>query len=105
MWNVVLDNEIRILEVLYIFDVAPRPMQFRERPWFAFELKLKGLDVIPINMGIPELDDELTCSRTRDLGNHMCEKGIGGDVEWNPQSEIGRPLEHQARKFGLSGRI
>jgi hypothetical protein len=105
MWIIVLNNKVRILEILYFLDIIPCPTKLGEWSRFALKLDLECFYMVTVYMGIAELDNELSGGRVGNMRNHVSEEGVGGDVEGNAQSEISRPLIHQTRQFGFAGRV
>src|SRR5690242_4705551 len=66
--------------------------QFRQRQWRAGKLPVGLVEVVEIEMGIAERVDEFAGLETRDMGDHVGEERIGGDVEGNTEEDIARAL-------------
>lgn len=61
--------------------------------------------MVLVDMGISELDDELARFGVRDVCDHVCEEGVGGDVKRDTKTEISGALVHEAREpiFAIRG--
>lgn len=56
-------------------------------------------------MGITELNDELVRIGTGDMGDHVCEQGVGRDVKGDAEAKVGRALVHEAGELGFGGGV
>ncbi|MEY2598027.1 MAG: hypothetical protein RLZZ142_286 [Verrucomicrobiota bacterium] len=84
-----------------------------KRARFAGELKGGLIEVIFVEVEIPEGVDKFARLKRTDLGHHEGQERIGGDVEGDPQKKIGAPLikltaesaaRHVELEKGMTGR-
>ena len=60
--------------------------------WFSLELSFERLHVVEIDMGVTESVDKVSGCEMTDVSDHDGEESVAGDVEWDPQAQVGRPL-------------
>ena len=77
------------------------------------ELQLRLLQVISVQVGVPQGVDERAGLEAGDLSDHQGQQGVGGDVERHPEENIGaalvqlagqRAIAHIKLKQGVAGR-
>ena len=64
---------------------------------FPTQLKLGLLQVVEVEVGIAHGMDKFPHTQTADLGHHVGEQSIRGDVKGHPQKNIGTALVQLAR--------
>lgn len=97
---IILQGEIGIVEtkkILYLWIDA----HGGQLPWFAGKLKLHLLQMIQIDVGIPQGMNEFIGLQTRHPGHHHRQKRIGGNIEGHPQEKIGTALVKLTRKLAV----
>lgn len=67
----------------------------------AFELLLKRLDVVEVDVRVSHTVNEFSTLQSANLGQHAGQKRVGGDVEWNSESNITAALVHLATQFAI----
>ena len=104
MGLVSLDDKVLSSERVYVLDIVSAPLEARERPGAPLDLLRERLDVVSVDMCVTELHDELEGLGARNAGDHVCEQGVGRDVEGDAEAEVGRALVHEAGQLRLGGR-
>lgn len=79
----------------------PLPHELGERPRRPGALHAERVDVVPVDVGVAHLEDELVRLGVRDERDHVREERIGRDVEGDTEPEVTRALVHQAGEEGL----
>lgn len=72
-----------------------------QRPRGARELQSGLLQVVEVEMGVARGVDELARLEPRDLGHHLQQQGVGGDVERHTEEGVGRPLVELEREASV----
>src|SRR6188472_4260038 len=85
-------HEILEAESADIVDVPPDDGEPRQWQWGASELLVGLVEVIEIEMGIAQRVDERAGLQPGDMGDHVGQERIGGDVEGNTEEDIARAL-------------
>lgn len=65
------------------------------------DLRLHGLHVAFVDVGVAQDMHELLGLQLADVGDHEREERIRGNVERDAQPHIARPLVHQTRELAL----
>jgi hypothetical protein len=103
MWIISLHYNVIVLKLVNIFDFS-RKTNRGERFWFSLELCLECSDVVLVDVGVSELDDELARLGVGDVCDHVCEEGVGGNVERDTETEVRGALVHETREPVLATR-
>ena len=91
-----LYDEIVVSKIFYIGDVA-HPAESWERAWLAGKLRLERVDMILVNVRIPELNDQFMGHRICDPRDHVGKQGVRSDVKRNSEPQVRGALIHEAR--------
>ena len=75
VWIISLYYNIIVLKLVHVINVA-RKTDRGERFWLSLELCLERLDVVLVDVGVSELDDELARLSTGDMCDHVGEQRI-----------------------------
>ena len=67
-------------------------VHLRQGARLARELQLHLLQVVEVDVGIAQGVDKVAGAQPRDLGHHLQQQGIGGDVERHAQEDVGTAL-------------
>ena len=67
----------------------------------ATQLKANLVRMVGINMGVAKAVDEVADFKAEVLRHHVQQQCVGGNVEWNPQENIGGALVELALKPAL----
>ena len=51
--------------------------------------------MVPIDMSVSKLNDELLRLGASDMGDHVGEESVGGDVEWDSEAQVRGALVHK----------
>ena len=97
-----LHNEIIADKFVYLLDLSLET-QLWEGARFTLQLLVERVDVIPVDVRVSKLDNELVRLRVRDVRDHVGEERIRRDVERYSESQICRALVHQARQLWFLG--
>ena len=76
-------------------DLAPTlffQQQLRKLARLPVQLRLQGIYVIGINVGIAHGHDERAGGQVADFGEHVGEEGVGGDVEGDAEADVAGSL-------------
>ena len=68
-----LDHYVLGCEVVNTLH-PPRPPELGEWAGLALELRTEGVDVVAIDVGVTELDDQFVCLGISDVGDHVHEE-------------------------------
>jgi len=100
MWVCLIVDEFKVLK-LEIENILYLRIDFhlRQRKGFARQLKFYLLQMVVVDVSIPEGVDKISWLESGDLRNHQCQKGIGGDVKWYPKEDICTALVELAGEF------
>lgn len=97
---IAFDDEIVRSEIVDrefgFIDRSLTPAQLRERSRFTCELDLQRFDVIAIDVGVAELEDELVRVGVGDSSDHVSEQSVRSDVERDAETKIGGTLIQEA---------
>src|SRR4051812_31844867 len=100
MWMrfVALEREILVVEGK---NISNRGIEAhaRQRARRACELQPRLLDVVEIEVRVPERVDELARLIAGHLRHHQGEQRIGGDIERHAEEDVGRALIELAREL------
>lgn len=105
MWVVTLHDKVLQLEPIDVpnFLYAPPELERRELPRLSCQLHLELGDMVDIDVRVPQLHDELVRASVGNERDHVREERVGGDVEGDPEAEVGGALVHEAREAGTVG--
>ena len=73
----------------------------RQRQWLARQLQAGLFQMIGIQVHVAKSMNEFPRLKSRHLGDHQGQQGVGGNVKWNAQKEIGAALIELARQFAV----
>ena len=71
-------------------------LHLRRRQGVTGQLLVRLVQVVQVQVGIAQGVHEFARLQAGDLGHHQGEQGVGGDVEGNPQENVGAALVHLA---------
>ena len=92
-------NEREIVEMKSINGVRRRrDLHGRQGAWVPSELFAGLLEVVAVEVNVPQRVDEFTRLKPGDLGHHHRQKGVTGDIEGNTEEEVGAALVELARQ-------
>ena len=94
---VIQEFEILEAEIKNRFDRRIDPHR-RQRSRLASQLQPRLLQMVRVQVRIAKRVDEVTRLKSRDLGNHHCEQGVGGDIERNTEEHVAAALIELARE-------
>ena len=97
MWIISLYYNIIVLKLVDIIYFS-RKADCGERFWFSLKLCLECRDVVLVDVSVSELDDALAGFGVGSVCDHVCEEGIGGDVEGDTKTEVSGTLVHETRQ-------
>lgn len=102
MWPRVIafEHKILIAESEEVLHVGVE-LHTRQGARSACQLQLGLLDMVEIKMRVAGGMDEVAGFETRDLGHHLQQQGIGGNVEGHPKERIGRALIELQRQSAV----
>ena len=63
-------------------------LHLRQRKRFARQLKFYLLQMVVVDVRIPEGVDKISGLKSGYLSDHQRKQGIGGNVKWHPQEDI-----------------
>lgn len=87
--------EVFEFEVVDVGDVSVN-LQFWERLWGSFQLDFQRVHVVRVDVGVPHDMDELPGVHVDDHCDHVCQEGVGGDIEGDTEPHVARSLVHLA---------
>ena len=98
-----LYNEIIVLEPSNPANLLWRPLKpnRRERPRLPLQLHLERINMVFIHVCVSELDYQLFGRGIGNVGEHVGEQGVGCDVEWDSEAEVGGALVHETGEGGF----
>ena len=65
------------------------------------ELLAHLIQMVEIEVAIPACPDEIARFEAGDLGHHVCQQGIGGDVEGHAEERVGAALVELAGQLPI----
>mmetsp|Transcript_23521 Transcript_23521/g.56245 ORF Transcript_23521/g.56245 Transcript_23521/m.56245 type:complete len:389 (-) Transcript_23521:616-1782(-) len=74
-------------------------LEGREGQGLVLHLLPEGLDVVAVDVGVPERVHKVAAAEAADVGDHAREQGVACDVEGHAEPEVARPLVHLAGEF------
>ena len=89
------DYKIFALEIINRVNGAS-PFELWKWTWLSLELRPELVDVVAVDMHVPELDHEFVRLGASDVRDHMREEGVGRNIERDAEPKIGRVLVHEA---------
>merc|ERR1711923_666421 len=89
-----------VAECEEIVDARIEPHR-RQRTRITLQLLVDLLEVVQVDVGIPEGVYEAADLEAADLGDHHGEQGVGSDVERNPEEQVRTPLVELAGEPSL----
>ena len=86
-----------------ILDGGDRGIQLEGGEWIgvAFELRGEGLDVVEVDVGVPQGVDEAARLEVAHLRDHARQQSVRRDVEGHPEAHVAAALVHQARELAI----
>src|SRR6267142_2642416 len=84
-------------------EVPYGAVQAHAREWLggAAELLARLLEMVQVQVGIAEGEDELAGLEAGDLRHHQRQQRVGGDVEGHAEEYVGAALVHLAGELAL----
>lgn len=94
--------EIGIIEAVNIFNIRVQSHERRGKG-LSGELGIDLIEVVEIDMEIPEGVNKFLGLEVTDLGNHKRENGVRSDIEGNAKEEVSTTLVKLAAEFSIFG--
>src|SRR5690625_3373170 len=78
------------------FAIGIDDLELWEGEWLSAQDLFDLLEVVEVDMSIPEAMDEAPGLEVGHVSDEVCQERIARDIEGDPEEEVGRPLEELA---------
>src|SRR3989344_1170813 len=98
---IIFKGEIFVLEPEKVLHRRVEP-HARKRLGLAGQLQVHLLQMVQVNMCVPEREDKIPGLQAGHLRGHQKKQRVRGDIEGNAQERVGAPLVKLERKHAVS---
>lgn len=96
-----LDNKILRFPAIDAPSLFARNLHLGEVSWLTLQLRLESLNVVEVDMRIAHDVRQASGDELADVGQHVRQEGVAGDVEGHPETHVARPLVELAMEVAL----